>query len=112
ISENDKSFLEIVSTDYKPVAEIIFAKPKGKEAKENTIINLEEFITIKGINALGNQLTKEKVKQVNLLEPLPHNEPEEVVTEDIEVVVEETVSPDEGMEESATDENGQITLGF
>src|SRR5690606_35984633 len=26
ISENDKSFLEIVSTDYKPVAEIIFAK--------------------------------------------------------------------------------------
>ena len=127
ISENEKSYMEIVSTDYKPVAEIIFAKPKGKEAKENHVINLEEFISIKGINALGNQLTKEKIKQINLLEPLPFKEPEEVLPEEIEVVEEEmisedfqekpdninsTISSDNDIEGGSTDENGQITLGF
>ena len=49
-------------------------------------VNLEEFIAIKGIKSLGNQLTSEKVKQANLLEPLPYEEPE---IEDVEVVAEE-----------------------
>src|SRR5690606_18321637 len=118
-------FLEIVSTDYKPVAEIVFAKPKNKDAKENQIVNLEEFITVKGINALGNQLTKDKVKQVNLLEPLPFEEPQELPAEEMEVVEEETLSentetnPSEGLlappqdlpdTDTAPDENGQTTL--
>ena len=46
---------------------------------------------MKGINALGNQFYTEKLKQINLLEPLPYEEPEETKTEDLEVVDEETV---------------------
>ena len=72
ISEHQDSFLEIVSTDYYPRAEIVYTKPKGKERRENEEINLEEFIAIKGIKALGNQLTSEKVNQVNLLDPVPY----------------------------------------
>lgn len=92
ITSHDKSHLEIVSTDWIPVAEIEFAKERGIDRKDNLLVNLEEFISIKGINAQGNQLTKDKVNQINLLDPLPYEAPEEVHAEDIEVVDEENVS--------------------
>lgn len=71
ISDHPKSKLEIVATDYKPVAEVIFSK----RSLDNITVNLEEFISIKGIKALGNQLTTEKIRKVNLLDPLPYEEP-------------------------------------
>ena len=49
---------------------------------------------MKGIKAQGNQLTTEKVRQINLLDPLPHEEPEDVPAEEIEVVEEEAVDGD------------------
>lgn len=76
ITEHEKSQLEIVSTDWRPVAEIVFDKNKGVQ-KENQTIDLESFITVKGIKAIGNQLTSDKLKQVNLLESLPFDEPQE-----------------------------------
>lgn len=91
ISDHPKSFLELVSTDWRPVVEIEFAKIKGKEPKENQIIDLEAFISIKGIRALGNQLTPEKVKHVNAKDPMPYEEPEEQEPEDMDVVDEETI---------------------
>ncbi len=86
ISEHPDSQLEIVSTDWKPMAEIEFKKERGKDRKDNETINLEEFISIKGVSALGNQLTKERVNVISLLDPLPYEAPEEVPAEDIEVV--------------------------
>jgi len=81
ISDHEDSFLELVSTDYYPIAEIVYTKSKGKERRDNEELNLEEFISIKGIKALGNQLTSEKVNQINLLDPMPYEreekEPEE-----------------------------------
>ena len=76
ITEHANSQLEIVSTDYRPVAELVFAKVKGNQ-KENQTVDLEAFIAVKGFKALGNQLTADKLKQVNLLEPLPYELPEE-----------------------------------
>src|SRR5690606_30344489 len=75
ITSHPKSHLEIVSTDWKPVVEIEFTKERGKDRKDNWELNLEEFISIKGITALGNQLTKDKVNQINLLEPIPFEAP-------------------------------------
>tara|TARA_Y100000991_G_scaffold214093_1_gene201102 strand:- start:23717 stop:26293 length:2577 start_codon:yes stop_codon:yes gene_type:complete len=69
ISENKGSFLELISTDWKPVFEIIFTKLRNKDQKPSQKIIFEDFISIKGIRAQGNQLTSFKVKQVNLLEP-------------------------------------------
>ena len=71
ISEHKDSMLEIVSTDFRPQAEVLFVKEKGKERKQ-TIINLEEFIAVKGINAIGNKLSNNKIKEINLLEALPY----------------------------------------
>ncbi len=95
ITAHEKSQLEIVSTDWKPIAEVVFAKERGKDRKDNLEINLEEFIAVKGITALGNQLTKDKVNQINLLDPIPHEEPEDLPANDIEVVDEENVSNDD-----------------
>ena len=83
ITEHPKSQLLFVSADWRPMAEVVFTKEKGKE-KENLTVNLEEFISVKGIKALGNQLTTDKVKTVNTLESLPYEEPqEEELVEDL-----------------------------
>ncbi|ULC58576.1 DNA gyrase/topoisomerase IV subunit A [Flaviramulus sp. BrNp1-15] len=125
ISDNPKSQLEIVSTDWKPMAEIVFAKERGKDRKDNLAINLEEFIAVKGISALGNQLTRDKVNQVNLLESLPYEAPEEVHADELEVVDEETVeatspttnndsssktSSNDSDKDSDSEDKGQTTL--
>lgn len=82
ITEHANSQLEIVSTDYRPVAELIFPKIKGVQ-KESITIDVEDFIAVKGFKALGNQVTTDKLKQVNMLEPLPYEIPVEVKPERI-----------------------------
>ena len=109
ISEHDSSQLEIVSTDYRPVAEVIFAKVKGVQ-KETVTIDIENFIAVKGIKALGNQLTTDKVKQINLMDPLPYEEPEEEIPEEIEVK-DATNMTDEN-NPITLDDDGQITLSL
>jgi topoisomerase-4 subunit A len=112
ITEHLNSQLEIVSTDYRPVAELIFNKIKGVQ-KDNLNVDIEAFIAVKGFKALGNQLTTDKVKQVNLLEPLPYEIPIEVVPEEIEVEEDEVENGEtEEYDDSdiQLDEDGQITL--
>ena len=108
ISEHPKSQLEIIATDYRPIAEVQFSK----RSLENIEVNFEEFIAVKGIKAQGNQLTKEKVKQVSLLDSLPYEEPK---AEDMEVVEEEVLeanSEEDSTSKESTDkkDDGQITL--
>ncbi len=95
ITDHPKSYLEKVFTDYRPVAELVFAKKRGQDRKANEQINLEKFISIKGISAMGNQLTKEKVLEINTLEPLPYEKPQPEPVEEIEVIEEETVPAQE-----------------
>jgi topoisomerase-4 subunit A len=95
ISEHPKSQLELISTDWRPVVEIEFTKQRGKDQRPNEKIDMESFISIKGIKALGNQITSLKVKNINALEPMPYEEVETQEAEEIEVVDEENVSGDE-----------------
>ncbi len=112
ISDHAKSQLEIVVTDYRPVLEVI---PSKKDTKTITI-NADEFMEVKGINALGNLVTKEKIKQVNALEPIPYEEPilEEIEVDEEIVEVEpsndaENPNQDEDSEPNI-DESGQVSL--
>ena len=106
ITEHEKSQLEIVSTDWRPMAEIVFTKIKGVQ-KDNQTIDLEQFIAVKGIKAIGNQLTTDKLRQVNLLESLPYEEPEEEVEE---TASEESIELEDIPTD--TDDDGQITLSL
>ncbi|MBT2163013.1 DNA gyrase/topoisomerase IV subunit A [Zobellia barbeyronii] len=81
LTDHPKSHVEIISTDYRPMIELVFGKKRGQDRKDNLELNLEEFISVKGIGAMGNQLTKDKVLEINMLEPLPHEEPEPQKTE-------------------------------
>ncbi|MEC5174282.1 DNA gyrase/topoisomerase IV subunit A [Chryseobacterium nepalense] len=76
-SEHPKSFIENVIVANGATAEIIFAKDKGKEREPETV-NIDEFIAVKGIKAIGNQFTKFKVKTINITVPEPEEEEPEV----------------------------------
>ena len=73
ISDHKKSFLEKVSTDWRPQLEVLYKKEKGKERKKD-IIDVENFIAIKGPKSIGNRLSANKINSVNLLDPLEYTE--------------------------------------
>ena len=101
ISDNKSSSLEIVSTDWKPRIEIIFKKEKGKDRKKE-IINLEEFISIKGPKSFGNRLSSNKINSIKLIEPLEYIEIENESTKEINLDIPLTITND--------DSNNQTTL--
>ena len=109
ISEHEKSHLEIVSTDWRPMAEVVFAKVKGVQ-KENQIVNFEEFIAVKGIKAQGNQLSTDKLKQVNLLDSLPYEE----ILDEPEAELKEELEEGNDIQDFniQLDDDGQITLSL
>ena len=94
-NENPKSFLEFVTTEVGAIAELVYPKIKDKQ-KEPETVDLDEFITVKGIKAIGNQLAKEKVKTINITIP----EPPEIIEEEPEA--------EEVSDEDAEDDGGTI----
>ena len=109
ISDHSNSQLEIVSTDWRPMAEVVFAKERGKDRRENQGVNLEEFISVKGIKSLGNQLTRYKVNQINLLDPLPYDPPQEIPADEIEVIDEEVVNETLTNEQSKENKTEEVS---
>ena len=100
ISENKGSFLELISTDWKPVFELVFIKLRNKDQRPNQRIIFEEFISVKGIKAQGNQLTPHKIKQVNTLESLEYRPDDGESTEENDPIIDE-VKEDENDSGSA-----------
>ena len=100
ISSSKGSFLELISTDWRPVIEVVFKKIRNKEPKPNLRIVFDEFISVKGIKAQGNQLTPHKVKQVNLLKSLEYIPPFEKPANEIEVVDEDVLIDSSESDES------------
>lgn len=93
-NDHPKSFLEFVTTHSGAIAEIVFPKIKDKQ-KDPETVDLDEFIAVKGIKAIGNQLTKDKVKTINITIP----EPPEMMEEEPE---QEEKSEDDVDEEGGT----------
>lgn len=103
IKEGNKIELIWFSTDWRPVCTLQFVKPRGGEAKPPQQVSFEDFISPKGIKAMGNQLTTEKLKRIEANDPLAYTPDPEVETAEIETVVEEVTPP-------VDDDEGQITL--
>ena len=100
IKENTE--LLFVTTEGRPILEINFTKQKrGEDAPKSILVNAEEFISIKGIKAIGNQLSDKKIKSVTLKESLPY------IVDDSEIVAEEIEVNDEIL---LSNEDSQITL--
>ncbi|MCF8464142.1 MAG: DNA gyrase/topoisomerase IV subunit A [Flavobacteriales bacterium] len=75
LPEGEENQLELVTTDWKPRIQINFRKKPGEEEAAVEEINVEEFIAVKGLKAKGNQLTKETVNTIDLLDPIPYEPP-------------------------------------
>jgi topoisomerase-4 subunit A len=101
ISESEGSYMDVVSTAYRPEAKIVYNKllRETKNLPDN-LINLADHIEVKGMKAQGNQVTKLKIKEIVLTHPIEGTEP---WPEDVKI--EEVESDDDENDESDDDEN-------
>ena len=124
ISESAGSYMDIVSTAYRPEAKIVYNKLL-KETKNlpDNVVNLADLIDVKGMKAQGNQMTKLKVKEIVLThpvdespEPWPDEKPKESINEEeVEILEEDEEGPTPSMEWDLTkkeeeDNEDQIKL--
>lgn len=116
ISESEGSYLDVVSTAYRPEVKIVYNKVL-KETKNlpDNVMHLADLIDVKGMKAQGNQITKLKVKEILLTHPIDEGkEPwpdsssdettEKLNSSEDSTTMEWDVTKEEG------DENDQITL--
>ena len=70
LPDKEGSYLDIVTTDYNPLIKLVYSK-RYKETKflKDKVIELRDFIELKGMKVLGNQLTKLPLKEIVLLKP-------------------------------------------
>lgn len=97
ITEHEKSELNVVSTSYQPKIKIVYNK-RLKETKNlaDKEIDLTDFIDVKGMKSIGNQLTKLKVKEVILSHEISGGEPwPEIEEEIVEPIENKTVATEE-----------------
>jgi len=88
IPDGSKIQLEMISTDWKPVIELSFSKT-AKASRENEIKNIEDLISVKGIKAIGNQLSSFKIKNIDQLDPIEYSPPEKQTLSEMEIESEE-----------------------
>ena len=113
IPSGSKIQLEMVSSDWKPVIETTFSKT-SKGTRDNLTQNIEELISVKGIKAQGNQLSSHKIKNINLLDPIPYTPPEKTPVMELEVNDEVDVQNENVINEqdSTSNKEGQTELEF
>lgn len=110
ISESENSSLHFVSLDKHPRIEVVFRKINGKQ-KDNEEVQLDEFISVKGEKAQGNQLSRDAIRKINALESIPEEtpQPEEELAEE-EQAQNGNVHDDQNSTDPPTEEDGQTTL--
>jgi topoisomerase-4 subunit A len=108
ISEGEGSYMDVVSTAYRPMIKIIYNKllKETKNLPDNEL-QIADFIDVKGMKAQGNQLTKLKVKEIVLTHSIEGEEP---WPED-EISAEPELEDEDGGEgEDAENEGGGPTI--
>ncbi len=114
ISETEGSYMDLVSTSFRPEVRVIYNKLL-KETKNlpDNIINITDLIDVKGLKAQGNQVTKLRVKEITLTHEIDGGEP---WPEDAGEVISETNSEESALtvewdlEQKPDDESNQPNL--
>ncbi len=103
ITEHEGSFLEFATTHPSPSVNLQFDKRSNDQEDEE--IDLVEFISVKGITAMGNRLTPLKLKAIDRIEPEIVEDPEEDEPDEVEDDNEEGEgNDDDGSQEEITSE--------
>ena len=114
ISESEGSYMDLVSTSYRPEVRVIYNKLL-KETKNlpDNVINIADLIDVKGLKAQGNQVTKLRVKEITLTHEIDGGEP---WPEDAGEVISESNSEESALtvewdlEQKPDDESNQPNL--
>lgn len=108
ISEHPKSKLSIATTLHHPVIYVRYDK-RNKLAKNkmDESINLREFISVKGLKAIGNRLTQYPVLNIEILDADPQREVEleEALHQEIEARKPKKVEIDRGDQDLFVSQN-------
>lgn len=76
LPEAEGARMDVVSTAYRPKVNIVFNKLlKATKNLPDKEVEIADFIDIKGMKAIGNQLTKLKTKEIQLVGPIEGEEP-------------------------------------
>lgn len=97
----EDSDLLFITTEGRPQIEAQFVKPAGKETPDPLVFWAEEFIAVKGIAAMGNQLTDKRIRKIQVVNTQEFVT--EIPTSEIEVNSEE-LQPDD------SDQDAQIRM--
>ncbi len=93
IGEEKGSMLVAVSADWLPVLLIRFDEKLNKKPVDDEQVNVSAFVDLMGFKAKGKRLSNWAIKRVELLEPLPFEEPE------VEILPEESEAEDKLQED-------------
>jgi topoisomerase-4 subunit A len=112
IGDHNDSKLIAISDDAYPQIEVQFG---GKHAdRENEVIDVEEFIAVKGVKARGKRITTYTVKKILFIEPLDkepmqHDEPvnDGGGDDDVDIVHNPDIQEDKKSDEPKNDTSNQ-----
>jgi topoisomerase-4 subunit A len=99
IGDEDGNHLVSFSLDHLPQVKIYHDHKANNKEYEDELINVDEFIGVKGVKAKGKRLSARVLKKMEFIEPLPY---EEEVEDEIQEVEMEIVNPSE--EETVSEE--------
>ena len=92
---DEGSTMVLISFDWLPRLEIKFNNEGVRNPRENEIIDVAEFIEAKGFRAKGKRLHTHEIQEVNWVNPLPYEDPLNVVeAEGIEEEIEGSEEPE------------------
>ena len=112
ISESEGSYLQVVSTAYRPEIRVVFNK-QLKETKNlpDQVMNLADLIDVKGMKAQGNQVTKMKVKEIVLTHEIAEGK-EPWPVEEVPFEIEGMIEGEESSVSTETATDGSVEWDF
>ncbi|MFT7611602.1 MAG: topoisomerase-4 subunit A [Parvicellaceae bacterium] len=116
VPEGEGNEMTLVTTDFLPKIKVVYNKHlKSTKHLPDKVEEVNDFIEIKGLKAQGNQLTKLKVKDVELMPmvageewPVPDVEEPVIIEAKIEEVTAENVGGSETEEIDVIEESSEV----
>ncbi|HLW40147.1 MAG TPA: hypothetical protein VKX31_07140, partial [Brumimicrobium sp.] len=103
----EEAELNVVSTAYQPEIKIDYNKQlKETKTLPDKLVRLDEFIEVKGMKAIGNQLEKLRTRSIELTHPIEGNTPWPGDDEDLDMP--EADEPDTTPDDEANDVENEI----
>ena len=96
--------LLFITAEGLPTLTVNFVKPQGKAELPPLEVEVDSFIAVKGYKAMGNQLSKNRIKNISITTTAPFEVPAPPKVDDIEV------NEGEELNASSNDEDTQIKL--